>query len=57
MDNKLRNAKLITAKSTAQGVPAILVDGKFHTSVRLAGSSDNLFNVVDQLVEKAAAER
>lgn len=57
VDTKLRNAKLITAKSTAQGVPAILVDGKYHTSVKLAGSQDKLFKVVDQLVEKAAAER
>jgi thiol:disulfide interchange protein DsbA len=57
VDSKLRNAKLITAKSTAQGVPAVLVDGKYHTSVKLAGSSDKLFEVVNQLVEKAAAER
>ena len=57
VDSKLRNAKIITAKSTAQGVPAVLVDGKYHTSVRLAGSQDNLFKVVNQLVEKAAAER
>lgn len=57
VDTKLRNAKLITAKSTAQGVPAILVDGKYHTSVKLAGSQDKLFTVVNQLVEKAAAER
>jgi thiol:disulfide interchange protein DsbA len=57
VDSKVRNAKIITAKSTAQGVPAVLVDGKYHTSVRLAGSQDNLFKVVNQLVEKAAAER
>ena len=57
VDSKFRNAKLITAKSTAQGVPAILVDGKYHTSVTLAGSPDKLFQVVNQLVEKAASER
>jgi len=57
VDSKLRNAKIITAKSTATGVPAVLVDGKYHTSVSLAGSADNLFDVIDQLVEKAAAER
>lgn len=57
VDSKLRNAKIITAKSTANGVPAILVDGKYHTSVSLAGSADNLFTVVNQLVDKAAAER
>lgn len=57
VDTKLRNAKMITAKSSATGVPAFLVDGKYHTSVTLAGSSDNLFNVIDQLVAKAASER
>ena len=57
VDNKLRNAKAVTQKSTAQGVPAFLVDGKFHTSVKLAGSQENLFKVIDQLAEKAATER
>ena len=57
VDTKLRYAKMITAKSTANGVPAFLVDGKYHTSVTLAGSTDNLFKVIDQLVVKAAAER
>ena len=57
VDTKFRNAQLITKKSTAAGVPAFLVDGKYHTSVKLAGSTDNLFNVIDQLIDKAAAER
>lgn len=57
VDSKLRAAKIITAKSTASGVPAILVDGKFHTSVSLAGSANALFDVVDLLVDKAASER
>lgn len=57
VDSKIRNAKILTAKSTARGVPAILIDGKYQTSVSLAGSEDELFKVVNQLVEKAAAER
>lgn len=57
VDNQLRNAKSITMKSTANGVPAVLVDGKYHTSVKLAGSQENLFKVIDQLIEKAASER
>ena len=57
VDTKLRNAKMITAKSTANGVPAIIVDGKYHTSVTLAGSQDGLFEVIDLLVAKAASER
>lgn len=57
VDSKLRNAKKITQKSTAQGVPAILVDGKYHTSVSLAGSQDKLFPTVNELIKKAASER
>ena len=57
IDTKLRNAKTITAKSTATGVPAFLVDGKYHASVSLAGSTTNLFNVIDQLIVKATAAR
>jgi len=57
VDTKLRNAKKITGLSTARGVPAILVDGKYHTSVSLAGGQGELFDVIDKLVEKSASER
>lgn len=57
VDTKFRNANKITRMSTASGVPAVLVDGKYHTSVSLAGGATELFEVVNQLVAKAAAER
>ena len=57
VDSKLRNAEKITKMSTASGVPAILVDGKYHTSASLAGGTPELFQVVDKLVAKAAGER
>lgn len=57
VDTKLRNANKITKMSTATGVPAVLVDGKYHTSVSLAGNEGTLFKVVNQLVAKAASER
>lgn len=57
VDTKLRNAVKITGQSTAKGVPAIIVDGKYHTSVTLAGGQAEMFDVIDQLVKKAAAER
>ena len=57
VDNQVRAAKKATRQAGATGVPTIVVDGKFVTSQSLAGSSDNLFEVVNQLVEKAAAER
>ena len=57
VDTKLRNATNLTRQSSATGVPAILVDGKYHTSVSLAGGQAEMFDVIDQLVKKAAAER
>lgn len=57
VDTKMRNAKKITRASGARGVPAIVVDGKYLTSQTHAGGSPQLFEVVDQLVAKAAAER
>lgn len=57
VDSQMRNAKLITAKSTARGVPALIVDGKYLTGARQAGGADQIFTVVNQLVEKAANEK
>lgn len=36
-----------------QGVPAIVVDGRFVTSVSQAGGEDQLFKLLDDLVQKA----
>lgn len=57
VDTKMRNAKKITNASGATGVPAIIVDGKYLTSQSQAGGADRLFDVVNELVDKAAAER
>lgn len=40
-----------------RGVPAFIVDGKYHTSMSIAGSEKRLFEVLDQLIAKARAER
>jgi thiol:disulfide interchange protein DsbA len=39
------------------GVPAFVIDGKFTTSVSMTGSPARLFEVLDQLIVKARAER
>jgi len=46
-----------TRQSGANGVPALVVDGKYLTSQRLSGGTAQMFKVVDQLVGKAAKER
>lgn len=57
VETKLRNAGTTTKASTARGVPAIVVDGKYLTSVGAAGGQEALFELVDELIEKAASER
>ncbi len=39
------------------GVPAFVVDGKYTTSVSMAGTPQRLYEVLDQLIAKARAER
>ena len=57
VNNKMRSAKKITRQSGASGVPAIIVDGKYLTSQQLGGGTTQMFEVVNQLVGKAASER
>lgn len=57
VNNKLNFARIMTAKYGISGVPAIIVDGKYRTSVSMAGSHDTLLELINYLVEKAAAER
>lgn len=40
-----------------KGVPAFVVDGKYMTSARLAGSVPHMMETVEYLVERCAAER
>ncbi len=39
------------------GVPAFIIDGKYSTSVSMTGGEARLFEVLDQLIVKARAER
>ncbi len=39
------------------GVPAFVVDGKYSTSMSMTGSEPRLFEVLDQLIDKARSER
>jgi thiol:disulfide interchange protein DsbA len=40
-----------------KGVPSFIIDGKYLTSARLAGSVPHMMQAVDYLVERAATER
>jgi thiol:disulfide interchange protein DsbA len=51
-----QGAQLATAYAIS-GVPAFIIDGKYTTSVSMAGSQARLFEVLDQLIVKARAAR
>jgi len=51
-----QGARLVTAYAIT-GVPAFVIDGKYTTSVSMTGSPARLFEVLDQLIVKARAER
>jgi thiol:disulfide interchange protein DsbA len=51
-----QGARLATAYGIT-GVPAFIVDGKYSTSVAMTGGEARLFEVLDQLIAKARAER
>lgn len=55
VQTKVRQAEKQAAAFRLTGVPAVVVDRKYITSLKLAG--DDIFNVLDQLVAKAQADR
>lgn len=57
VNTKLNYARTATRNYDINGVPAVVVDGKYRTSVSQAGDYDALFKVINYLVEKTAAER
>lgn len=52
---KLRRAEQFTQRSGIQGVPTILVQGKYMTDGSSAGSYENLIKVIEYLVAKEAS--
>ena len=49
---KLNNAKAMTRRYAITGVPTLIVNGKFSTGGRQAGSNANIIKVVDYLVAR-----
>lgn len=49
---KLNHAQDLNQQYNAQGVPTIIVDGKYRITPRMVGGYDKVFNVVDFLVNR-----
>ncbi len=57
VQNKLNFSSVMSRRYGISGVPAIIVDGRYRTSVSLAGSHAKLIKVINFLIGKAARLR
>lgn len=57
VQSKTRRAVQITQSFDVNGVPTLVVDGKYTTSVAMVGSPEGLMKTLDELIVKARAER
>ncbi len=52
IDRKVREAMVATRDYGISGVPAVIVNGKYRTTVTMAGGQDELLKLIDYLVDK-----
>ncbi|CAG7857652.1 hypothetical protein MCAMS1_02557 [biofilm metagenome] len=52
VDAKMRQAPEIAGKYGIDGVPAIIVNGKYKTTGSLAGSQEKMIDVINELIKK-----
>jgi thiol:disulfide interchange protein DsbA len=57
IQSKTLRAKQLTRAYAISGVPAVIVDGKYRTSVSNTGSHASLLSALDQLIKQARQER
>ena len=55
--SRVAQARALLKAYDVRAVPTFIVDGKFLTSARLAGGTQQVIQVVDQLVRLAREER
>ena len=54
VDSKIRRARELTKRYGVDGVPTMIVNGKFRTSARYAGSNEAMLKLVTKLAEDEA---
>ncbi|MCC6657273.1 MAG: thiol:disulfide interchange protein DsbA/DsbL, partial [Rhodocyclaceae bacterium] len=57
VQSKTKRAVQQTQAYDVNGVPTLVVDGKYMTSVSMTGSPEGLMKTLDELIVKARAER
>ncbi len=57
VQSNVKRAALASRSHEVEGVPALIVDGKYMTAPSMANGIEPMFGVLDSLVNKARAER
>lgn len=57
VQSKVKRAAQVTQAFDVNSVPSLVVDGKYLSTVAMAGSPEQLMKTLDELVAKARAER
>lgn len=57
VDANVRNAGQMFRKYGATGVPTMIIDGRYRVTVSSAGGHEQLLDLINFLVDKAASER
>lgn len=57
VETKVRLSKQATAKYGIDGVPSVIINGKYRTSVGTAGSGENVLKVIEFLVKKESGKK
>lgn len=57
VQNKVARSTQMSRQYKLSGVPALVVDGKYLTSGKMGGSSEDTIKILNQLIEKARNER
>jgi thiol:disulfide interchange protein DsbA len=57
VQSKTKRAVQLTQAYDVSGVPTLVVDGKYATSLSMTGSPEGLMKTLDELIVKARAER
>ena len=57
VNSKVETARKLTGAYETDGVPTIIIDGKYRTKVSLAGGHDELIDLINYLAAVAQEER
>ena len=57
VDAKMRNAPSMATRYGITGVPAIVINGKYKTNGTLAGSQENMIQVMNNLIKQESAAK